>query len=85
MTLTLTPGTVTLDQLRQLWAGAAASLAPEALVLATSEDVQMVISLGVPTQVAARQDWRFVEGLLGAALAIGSAMALAIVVQGGLR
>ena len=27
MTLTLTPGTVTLDQLRQLWAGAAASLA----------------------------------------------------------
>src|SRR6476619_6669891 len=31
MTLTLTTGTVTLDQLRQLWAGAAASLAPEAL------------------------------------------------------
>lgn len=66
-------------------ATAAFDIPPGTLVLATSDEVPMVVSLGAPGQVAARQDWQFVEGLLGAALAIGSAMALAIVVQGGLR
>jgi len=45
----------------------------------------LLISLGPPTQVAARAEWRFVLGLGGAALAIASAMALAIWLQGGLR
>ena len=66
-------------------AAAAFEIAPGALVLATSEDVPLLISFGAPTQVAARQEWQFVLGLAGAALAIGSAMALAVMLQGGLR
>jgi hypothetical protein len=66
-------------------AAAAFDIAPDALILATSEDVPLVISLGAPTQVAARQQWQFVLGLGGGALAIASAMALAVVLQGGLR
>ena len=66
-------------------AAAAFEIAPGALVLATSDDIPLLISFGAPTQVAARQEWRFVVGLAGAALAIGSAMALAVMLQGGLR
>ena len=66
-------------------AAAAFSIAPDALILATSEDAPMLISIGAPTQVAARQQWQFVLGLGGAALAIASAMALAIWLQGGPR
>ncbi|HEX2755108.1 MAG TPA: hypothetical protein VHM48_06575 [Candidatus Limnocylindrales bacterium] len=66
-------------------AAAAFEIAPDALILATSEEVPMLISLGAPTQVAARAEGQFVLGLLGAALAIGSAMALAVMVQGGLK
>ncbi len=43
------------------------------------------MSLGAPTQVAARGTWQFVLGLLGGILAIGSAMALGFVVQGGVN
>lgn len=66
-------------------AAAAFEIAPDALILATSEEVPMIISLGAPAQVEARAEWQFVVGLVGAALAIGSAMALAILAQGGLR
>jgi hypothetical protein len=66
-------------------AAAAFEIAPDALVLASSEEVPMLISLGAPTQVAARNEWQFVLGLVGAAVAIGSAMALAVMVQDGLR
>jgi hypothetical protein len=66
-------------------AAAAFDIAPESLILATSEEVPMLISLGAPAQVAARNSWQFVLGLVGAAVAIGSAMALAVVLQGGLR
>lgn len=66
-------------------AAAAFAIAPDALILAASEDVPLLISLGAPTQVAARQQWQFVLGLGGGALAITSAMALAIMLQGGLR
>jgi hypothetical protein len=45
----------------------------------------LLVSLGAPTQVAARGDWQFLVGLAGAVLAIGSAMAAALLVQGGLR
>jgi hypothetical protein len=61
------------------------SIAPDALVLAAAPDAPLLISLGAPTQVAARQQWQFVLGLGGAALAIASAMGLAILLQGGLR
>ena len=66
-------------------AAAAFEIPPDALILATSEEVPMIVSLGAPTQVEARADWQFIVGLAGAALAIGSAMVLAVLVQGGLR
>jgi hypothetical protein len=66
-------------------AAAAFSIAPDALILATAEDLPLLISLGAPTQVTARHQWQFVLGLGGAALAIASAMALAVMLQGGLR
>jgi hypothetical protein len=66
-------------------AAAAFEIAPDALILATSQEVPMVISLGAPTQVAARGEWQFVVGLLGGILAIGSAMAMAFLIQGGVR
>jgi hypothetical protein len=66
-------------------AAATFSIAPDALVLATADDAPLLISLGAPTQAAARQQWQFVLGLGGAALAIASAMGLAIVLQGGFR
>ena len=66
-------------------AGAAFEIAPDALILATSQEVPLIISLGAPAQVAARAEWQFIVGLAGAALAIASAMALAVLVQGGLR
>ena len=60
---------------------------PEVLAtyLATSDEVPMVVSLGGPTQVAARGERQFVLGLVGGAVAIASMMALAIMVQGGAR
>jgi hypothetical protein len=64
-------------------AAAAFEIAPDALILASSDEVPLLISLGAPTQVAARGEWQFVLGLVGAALAIGSMMALALMVQGG--
>jgi len=60
-------------------------IAPDALVMAASAEVPMLVSLGAPATVATRQEWQFVVGLLGAALAIGSAMTLAILLNGGLR
>jgi hypothetical protein len=60
-------------------------IAPDALVLAASDEVPLSIALGSPDAVAGRQQWVFLLGLLGAVLAIGSAVALAIVVDGGLR
>jgi hypothetical protein len=56
-------------------------IAPRALVLASADDVPLVISLGAPVAVAARQRWLLVVGLLGAALAIAAAMALALALQ----
>lgn len=60
-------------------------IAPDALVLATSDEVPLRIALGPPSAVGARNDWQFVVGLLGAVLAIGSAMSLALLLGGGLR
>ena len=66
-------------------AAAAFEIAPDALILATSDEVPMIVSLGGPTQVAARGERQFVLGLVGGAVAIASMMALAILVQGTAR
>jgi hypothetical protein len=57
-------------------------IAPDALVLAASEDVPLLIAHGIPGAVVRRDQDRFVTGLLGAVLAIGSAMVLAISLAG---
>jgi hypothetical protein len=55
---------------------------PEALVLAASDSVNLVIAAGPPAIVAGREQRLFLVGLLGAVLAIGSAMAMAVMVGG---
>jgi hypothetical protein len=57
---------------------------PETLVLAASEEVPLLIAHGVPGDVVERGQTRLIVGLLGAILAIASAMVLAISVSGGL-
>jgi hypothetical protein len=66
-------------------ARAAFDIPADALVISSSTEVPMMISLGAPGAVAARDQGRFIVGLLGAALAIGSAMALALILDGGIR
>lgn len=59
-------------------------IAPHTLVLASAPDVPLLVAYGVPGAAADRNQDTFVIGLLGAMLAIGSAMGLAFVVSGGL-
>ena len=59
-------------------------IAPEALVLATTVDGPLLIVHGTPGAATEREQDRFFVGLLGAALAIGSAVVLAIMLTGGL-
>ena len=56
------------------------AIAPETLVLASAPDVPLLIAHGVPGVAADRHQDRFVVGLLGAVVAIGSALALALMV-----
>lgn len=58
------------------------TIAPDALVLAASGEVPLRISLGSPAAAAGRHRQAFVVGLLGAVVAIVSAMALAVMVGG---
>ena len=58
-------------------------IAPETLVLAASDEVPLLIAYGLPGNVVGRSQDRFVLGLLGAILAIGSAMVMAIGLGGG--
>jgi hypothetical protein len=58
-------------------------IAPEVLVLASAPDVPLLIAHGLPGAAVERHQDRFIVGLLGAVLAIASAMALAVVVAGG--
>ena len=60
-------------------------IAPETLVLAHSDEVPLAIALGAPTVVVDRHATRFVLGLVGGALAIASAMGVALVLEGGIR
>ena len=57
-------------------------IAPETLVLAASEEVPLLIAYGLPGNVVGRSQDRFVLGLLGAILAIGSAMVFALSLTG---
>ena len=54
------------------------TIAPETLVLASAPGVPLLVAHGIPTVAVERQQGRFLVGLLGAILAIGSAMALAL-------
>jgi hypothetical protein len=57
-------------------------IAPNALVLASSPDIPLVISQGAPAAAAGRHEREFLIGLLGAVLAIVSAVGLAILAGG---
>jgi len=55
----------------------------ESLVLASVPDAPLLVTVGAPTAVVAREQGRFVLGLLGAVVAIGSALTLALLLSGG--
>jgi hypothetical protein len=57
-------------------------IAPDALVVAAAPDVPFVISLGTPEAAAGRHQREFLIGLLGAVVAIASAMGLALMASG---
>ena len=56
---------------------------PEELVLAAAPGIPLTVALGPPSEAASRQEGRFLVGLLGAALAIAAAVALALMLPGG--
>ena len=56
---------------------------PEELVVAASPGTALTVALGPPAEAAGRQEGRFLVGLLGAALAIAAAVALALMLPGG--
>jgi hypothetical protein len=59
------------------------AIAPETLVVAGGVGAPLLVAAGIPGAAVARQQDRFLVGLLGAALAIGSAMLFALVLSGG--
>ncbi len=59
-------------------------IAPSELVLAASGDRPLLVSLGAPAVAIERGQDRFLVGLLGAVLAIASAIVLALDLGGGL-
>jgi hypothetical protein len=58
-------------------------IAPTTIILTAAPEVPLLISLGPPVAAVAREERRFVLGLLGAVLAIGSAVILAVTLSGG--
>jgi len=56
---------------------------PETLVMAASSEVPLLLAFGIPGDVVERGQVRFTVGLLGAVLAIVSAMVVAIDLSGG--
>ena len=58
-------------------------ISPEEPVLAAAPGAPLLVSLGPPAQAVSRDRDRFALGLLGGALAIGSAIFLAIAIDGG--
>ena len=59
------------------------AISPETLVMASSAEVPLLIAHGVPGAVVERGQVQFMLGLLGAILAIASAMIVAIDLSGG--
>ncbi len=59
-------------------------IAADALILAAAPDAPLVIAMGAPSAAADRRQRQFFVGLLGAIVAIGSAMALAVMLGDGL-
>jgi hypothetical protein len=59
-------------------------IAPDTLVLASAPDQPLLVAAGAPGAAVARYEERFLVGLLGAVLAIVSAVVLALAVSGGL-
>lgn len=59
------------------------AIAPEDLIVAARPDVPLLISAGTAGAAAAHQQSRFLLGLLGAVVAIGSAVILAVSISGG--
>jgi hypothetical protein len=57
-------------------------IAPETLVLASSPGVPLLIAYGLPAGAVVRGQDRFIVGLLGALLAVASALGLAILLGG---
>ena len=57
-------------------------IAPETLILAASDEVPLLIAHGVPGVVVGRSQNQFLVGLLGAILAIASAMIVAVSLGG---
>ena len=60
------------------------TIAPEALVLASAPGVPLLVAHGTPGAAVERHEGRFLLGLVGAVVAIVSAMALAIMVSGAI-
>jgi hypothetical protein len=58
-------------------------IAPDTLVVAAVPDGPLLIAYGSPGAATERQQDRFLVGLLGAMLAIGSAMVFAVMLDGG--
>lgn len=58
-------------------------IAPETLVLAAADDIPLLIAYGSPGEVVRRSRSPLLLGLLGAIVAIGSAMVLAVWLNGG--
>ena len=54
-------------------------IGPDTLVIAASPGSPLLIATGSPGEVVERDQWRFALGLLGAVLAIGSAVGAALV------
>jgi hypothetical protein len=58
-------------------------LTPDSLVLAVDHDAPLIVALGAPSAAVARHEGRYALGLLGAVLAIGSAVVLALMLSRG--
>lgn len=74
------PPLASADEVRR--SGRVFDLAPDLLVLAVGADHPLVVAAGSPGVVQERQQERFLVGLLGAVLAIGSAVVLALLWSG---
>lgn len=59
-------------------------ITPASLILACGPEMRLLVTSGTPARAVQRADDRFIVGLIGAVLAIASAVALAWLASGGL-